>query len=65
MGHHINDQGQFQSDLHPELSPDKIILSFHDPNARTALHRLAFDYEADDPELSADIVARLKSLSQD
>ena len=37
MGNHINEKGEFQSDLHPELPPDKIILSFQDPRAWSAL----------------------------
>ena len=33
MPSHINPDGQFQSDLHPELPPGKFILSFKDPKA--------------------------------
>lgn len=31
MGHHIDDQGQFQSDKYPELGPDKVVISLKDP----------------------------------
>lgn len=62
MGHHIDAQGRFQSDRHPELPPDKILVSFHDPEARKALYRLAADYQKKDPELAADIKQRLTSI---
>ncbi len=60
MGHHINDQGQFQSDKYPDLPPDKIVLSFKDPAARTAL--TAYALCATDRELAKDIDTRLRSL---
>ena len=41
MGHHINEHGQFQSDRHPDLPPNKIILSFRDQAAREALKTYA------------------------
>ena len=37
MGHHINENGDFQSDKYPDLPPNKIILSFNDPAARAVL----------------------------
>lgn len=61
MGHHIDKEGRFQSDKYPDLPPDKIVLSFKDPRARTALYALAECYEAADPELSADIRTRLRA----
>ncbi len=37
MGHHTDSDGRFQSDNYPDLPPDKIVLSFNDPEARRAL----------------------------
>ena len=37
MGHHIDRNGRFQSDRHPSLPPDFILLSYHDTAAKTAL----------------------------
>ena len=65
MGHHIDDQGRFQSDRHPNLAPDKIVLSFKDMRARGALMALAEAYHDADPELAEDIVTRLGSLAGD
>ncbi len=65
MGHHIDDQGRFQSDRHPKLEPDKIVLSFKDMRARNALMALAEAYHDADPGLAEDIVARLGSLGSD
>lgn len=66
MGDHINPAtGQFQSDKHPELPPDKIIVSFRDPLARSALRALASSYATKgghEAELASDILARLRSL---
>ena len=60
MGHHINSEGQFQSDKYPDLPPDKIILSFKDPVAREALKLYAKN--AQDKELAEDILARIQSI---
>ncbi len=60
MGHHINDEGQFQSDKYPDLPPDKIVLSFKEPAARVALQ--AYIIVATDQELAKDIKTRLQSL---
>lgn len=57
MGHHIDDEGRFQSDKYPELSPDKIVLSFKDPAAKVALRVYAAHTE--DGELAEDITTRL------
>ncbi len=54
MSHHINKDGQFQSDKYPDLTPNKIILSFKDPAARCALK--TFCVETDDHELAKDIL---------
>ena len=63
MGHHIDKEGRFQSDLHPDLAPDKIILSFKDPAARVALSSFAIVTE--DKELADDVDRRLQELSED
>lgn len=60
MGHHINNEGQFQSDKYPDLPPDKIILSFKDPHAKEALRRYA--ELTDDKVLAEDILIRLKTI---
>ncbi len=62
MGHHIDDQGRFQSDKYPDLAPDKIILSFKDVHAHLPLALLAIEYISADPELSRDILTRLETL---
>jgi len=65
MGHHIDKNGMFQSDRHPELAPDKIVLSFKDISAQYALRMLAISYSHKDPELSADSSTRLRSRREE
>ncbi len=60
MGHHVDDEGRFQSDRHPDLEPDKIVLSFRDPEARLALR--VFAEQTSDRELARDIDARLTAI---
>jgi hypothetical protein len=62
MGHHLNDAGEFQSDKHPELPPDRIRLNLTAPRSQRALWLLALDYEDKDPGLAADLRARLEAL---
>lgn len=62
MGHHINAAGQFQSDRHPNLGPDKVVLSFKDPQALMALAVLARGYERKDPDFARDIRTRLDTI---
>lgn len=62
MSHHINDKGEFQSDKHTDLPPDRIRLNFTKPASQRALWALAEDYEDIDLGLSADIKARLMAL---
>lgn len=62
MGHHINKNGQFQSDKYPDLAPDKIILSFKDPVAHLALKVYAENTK--EKELSMDILERLKVIEK-
>ena len=60
MGHHIDAKGRFQSDKHPDLAPDKIVLSFKDVCARRALR--GFALQTKDVELAANILTRLDSI---
>ena len=61
MGHHINKDGQFQSDKYA-VPADKIVLSFHDRLARFPLAYLAAWYKEVDPEFAEDIATRLNSV---
>jgi len=65
MGHHINDEGQFQSDKYPDLGPDKIVLSFKDPRARRALRQFADDCAEGEPDLAADVRERLATIANE
>lgn len=62
MGHHLTADGQFQSDRHPDLPPNKIVLSFKDPHAHLGLWTVAIEYQQDDPELSGDMMTALDAL---
>ena len=62
MGHHILN-GRFQSDLFPDLAPDKIVLSFKDAAARLALKRFADMTQ--DRELAEDILTRIRTIQED
>ena len=62
MGHHINEAGEFQSDKHSDLPPDRIRLNLKNPRSTMALTVLAADYLEKDPELAADLLARLEML---
>ena len=53
MGHHINKNGFFQSDKHPELKEHQIILNFKDVYAQGVLRDYALTCQ--DEELSHDI----------
>jgi hypothetical protein len=64
MVHHINKEGQFQSDLHP-VPPDKVLVSFKHKEAWPALAALAEAYEEIDPEFSEDIRTRLRTIRND
>ncbi len=62
MGHHINEQGQFQSDKYPDLPPNKIILSFKENEARLALRIYAGITK--DNELGDDIIQVLDNWEE-
>ncbi len=62
MGHHINNEGKFQSDKYPSLGVDKIIISFKDRRTHKGLREIAEAYADSDPELTEDILRRLSDL---
>ena len=62
MGHHINEKGEFQSDKHPDLPPDRIRVNLANPRSERAMRVLAQDYSGKDPELANDLLDRLDAL---
>lgn len=58
----LTETGEFQSDKHPDLPPDRIRLSFTNARSERALRMLAQDYAHVDEGLAADINARLDAL---
>ncbi|MBI2618220.1 hypothetical protein HYW58_02090 [Candidatus Kaiserbacteria bacterium] len=60
MAKHINNRGQFQSDKYPDLAPDKLILSFRDTEARSALKLFAETTKHKD--LAESITERLTTI---
>lgn len=60
MGHHIDSAGRFKSDKYPELPPDKIVLSFNDPEALRALE--VFASICKDVELAEDVGERIRTI---
>lgn len=63
MGHHINEDGFFQSDKHPELPANKITLDFRDIYAQPVLMMYA-DLTTDE-ELAEDIKAGVKKVRKE
>ena len=63
MGHHINENGYFQSDKHPELKEHQIILNFRDEFAQQPL--LDYALATNDIELAADITAAVNKVRED
>jgi len=59
MGHHINENGYFQSDKHPNLPSNKIALDFRDVHARPCL-KLYASLTLDN-ELKEDILTGLEN----
>jgi len=59
MGHHIDENGYFQSDKHPELPHNKIALDFRDIHARPCLKMYAS--LTLDLELKEDILTGLEN----
>ena len=62
MGHHIDSEGRFQSDKHPALAPDKIVINFKHPQVWKGLVLIAEDYREIDPDLADDIMTRIRSI---
>lgn len=62
MGHHINKNGFFQSDKHPELPEHKIILDFRDEIAQAALH--VYAQLTQDNELAEDILIATENIKK-
>lgn len=62
MGHHINLEGEFQSDKNPKLKPDQITLNFRNPASHPALAALAESYKLIEPGLTEDIRIRLVTV---
>lgn len=60
MGHHINKNGNFQSEKYPDLLENKIILSFKDFLAREVLKTYA--KKTEDKELGKDILKVIKKI---
>ena len=62
VGHHLDEEGRFQSDKYPDLAPDKIVLSLHDPAAFRAL--AVFIVATDDRELASDLATRMLAMQE-
>ena len=70
MGEHITQDGKFRSDKYrviriadgEDVSDDKLVLSFHDPEARDAL--LVFANDTPDTALAADIYQRVDMIDR-
>ena len=65
MGHHVDDQGRFQSDKHPELAPDKVVIDLTDPKAWDGLMLIAAMYWDHDREFAEDLENRVRQLRDD
>lgn len=62
MGHHINKNGFFQSDKHPELPEHKIMFDFRDKYAQACL--VMYAYLSDDKELCDDIFRAIDNVQK-
>lgn len=65
MGHHIDDQGRFQSDKHPDTPANRIRMNLENPKSLRALVVCAEDHHDDDPEFSDDLLACLRQIHGD
>jgi len=68
MGHHINKDGNFQSDKYPNMAPNTIkmrgpILDFNNPEHRERLKRFAL--KTKDKELGEEILEVIKKIEND
>jgi hypothetical protein len=59
MGSHINERGQFQSDMYPTCPADKVPLSVHDKTAQDLLWEYAQRRRVIDVEFADDLEHRL------
>lgn len=62
MGHHLNAVGEFQSDKHPDLPPDRVRVNLTNPRSTRAMRVLADSYADKDAEFSEDLHTRLDVL---
>lgn len=62
MGHHIDEEGRFKSDKHPELAPDKVIIDLTDPKVWEGMLIVARSYQDHDEEFADDLELRLLGL---
>lgn len=66
MGHHIvnDEEGNpaFQSDKHPELPLNKVLVNLANPLSERGMRQLAEDYREKDAEFADDIIAVLNHL---
>jgi hypothetical protein len=63
MSQYLNKYCQFQSDQYPDMLPDEIVLSFHDPATIEALY--AFAELTEDDDLAVAIVRRLDAIAEE
>lgn len=63
MGHHLTDDGDFQSDKHPELPRNVFALHMDDPKARDLIREYA--RRTDEDGLRADLLAALDATEPD
>lgn len=60
MGHHLTEDGKFQSDKFPDL-PEGYVAVKIGPKTWLGLRLIAKKYEESKPEFSADLVAALET----
>jgi hypothetical protein len=58
MGHHLTDDGDFQSDKHPELPENVFALHFDDQKARDLIREYA--HRTDEDDLREDLLSALE-----
>lgn len=63
-GHHINPAGEFQSDKHPDLPPDRLRVNISRPENWPALLLLADAYQEKDAEFADDLRGRILALAE-
>jgi len=62
MGHHIDEEGRFQSDKYPDLGPDKVVIDLTDPEAWAGLQTIAAAYKAKNSGFADDLQVRVQQL---